>query len=197
MDYNPFKHKFSEMNTQEIAPGNILIAEPFMQDPYFKRSVVLLTDHNPDGTVGFILNSPLGIQLSELVDAVINFDAPVYLGGPVQPQNLFFIHSLGALIPDSVKISEGLYWDGDFEAVKTLAALGKLDECNIRFFLGYSGWDLEQLAQEIDSQPWLISQTSNERLLDTYTEYLWKDALEEMGKEQAILATFPEDPNLN
>ena len=196
MDFNPFKHKISELTTLEAQKGRVLIAEPFMQDPYFKRSVVLLTEHSKQGAVGFILNQPLGIQVQEVLPDFLECEAPVYLGGPVNPQNLFFIHNSSTL-PGAIQISESLYWDGDFELLKNWLEVGKILPNEVRFFLGYSGWDYAQLNGELEKQSWLISQLDESTILDSNTDTLWKHSLQAMGKEQAILSSFPEDPSLN
>jgi len=196
MDFNPFKRKITDLSSLTADKGNVLIAEPFMQDPYFKRSVVLLTEHNQDGSVGFILNNPLNIKLNEIIPDFADFEAEVYLGGPVQPQNLFFIHDQEHL-PSAIQISDGLYWDGDFELLKSWIKRGNIDHSNIRFFLGYSGWEVKQLRDEIKAQSWLISKLDKTSILTDDTEQLWKTALQQMGKDQAIISTFPEDPRLN
>lgn len=196
MDFNPFKHKISELTTLVAQKGRVLIAEPFMLDPYFKRSVVLLTEHSKQGAVGFILNQPLGIQVQEVLPDFIACEAPVFLGGPVNPQNLFFIHNCSSL-PGAIQITESLYWDGDFEILKSWLKAGKIIPNQVRFFLGYAGWDYAQLNEELEKQSWLISQLDEETTLDPNTDKLWKASLQAMGKEQAILSSFPEDPNLN
>ncbi len=196
MDFNPFKHKITELNKLKAEVGNVLIAEPFMQDPYFKRSVVLLSEHNAEGTVGFILNSPLDIQLSQVLPDFPEIDAAVFLGGPVQPQNLFYVHNQADL-PGAVPISEKLYWDGDFDLLQEYIRSGIIQPKNIRFFLGYSGWDSDQLTEEIESQSWLISKISPQEILSTETDELWKSSVQAMGKTPALFANFPEDPKLN
>ena len=196
MDFNPFKHRISELNSINAEKGTILISEPFMKDPYFKRSVVLLCERNEDGTVGFILNQPLNINLSDVISDDLGFNSPLFLGGPVEPQNLFFIHTCESL-SGSISISDDLYWSGDFEMLKLFLSNGTLSIHEVKFFLGYSGWDADQLKGEIASESWLISKMRNKDILAENTETLWREALEKMGKEQALLATFPEDPSLN
>ncbi len=196
MDFNPFKQKISELNTLELEKGRVLVSEPFMQDPYFKRSVVLLTEHSQEGTVGLILNQPLGIKLNEIVTELTECDFPVFLGGPVNSQNLFFLHKEDKL-PGRVQLSESLYWDGDFELLKDWINSGRINPNEIRFFLGYSGWDYTQLKDEINSQSWLISELNDAVIFQTNTLNLWKKSMQAMGKVQAIYANFPEDPKLN
>lgn len=197
MDFNPFKHKISELSSISAGKGNLLIAEPFMQDPYFKRSVVLLCEHSNEGIVGFILNQSLGIKLSEVMPDISEQDFPVFLGGPVSPQNLFFLHRFGEL-PGCLQITDELYWDGDFEILKMMLQKGEVMPEDIRFFLGYSGWDFDQLSNEIENQSWLINQLNMSDIFEINPDHLWKHAVKSMKKKQAtILAEFPEDPTLN
>lgn len=197
MDFDPFKKRISELNTLNPDKGNVLVAEPFMQDEYFKRSVVYICDNNSDGTVGFILNEPLDLRLSEVIREELSFDAQLYLGGPVEAESLFFIHQCADL-KDSLEVSEGIFWSGDFEMLKELILLGKIAPHELRFFLGYSGWDKKQLKDELKNESWLIGKIQKETLFDTNdSSNLWKNILKQMGKEQALLSTFPDNPNLN
>ena len=135
MDFNPFKRKISELNSLKAEKGNVLIAEPFMKDDYFKRSVVLLCENNTDGAIGFILNQELELQLSDVLEENLGFDSPLFLGGPVEAQNLFYIHQCEEL-SESIKISEGLYWSGNFELLKIYLKADKIKSNEIRFFFG-------------------------------------------------------------
>jgi len=155
MDFNPFEHKISDLNNHSAQKGKVLLAEPFMQDPYFKRSVVLLCEHAPEGSVGFILNHEMSLKINEVIDDFPDFNVPVFLGGPVKPENLFFLHQMKDL-PGSIRITEGLYWSGDFEVLKARIERKEVKTNQIRFFLGYSGWDNEQLSMEIEQQSWII-----------------------------------------
>ena len=136
--------------------GKLLIAEPSLTgDVSFNRSVVLLAEHNDEGSVGFILNKPLNYSMNDLVDE-IEVPFPVFNGGPVEQDNLYFIHKVPDLIPNSVEISDGIYWGGDFEITVMLVNSGKISQKDIRFFLGYSGWASLQLDQELDSKSWIV-----------------------------------------
>lgn len=197
MDFNPFEHKLSDLSSFSPEKGNLLIAEPFMKDPFFKRSVVILCEHSKEGIVGFILNQSLDIQISELIPDLSDCNFPVFLGGPVSPQNLFFIHRIKEL-PGSLQISDNLFWDGDFDILKKMLQKGKISEKDIRFFLGYSGWDFKQLRTEIEAQSWLINRLEIDAVFEIDSTSLWKHAVQSMEKKQAsMLANFPEDPSLN
>ena len=196
MDFDPFKKKIKELNNLPASEGNILVAEPFMQDDYFKRAVVYLCENNKEGTVGFILNERLNLNLKDVCDESLAFDAPLFMGGPVEAQSLFFIHTCAELA-EAIPIEEGVYWSGDFEQLKEFMLLGKVKENEVRFFLGYSGWDKQQLLSELKQENWLIGKLNQKTLFDLSTADLWKYALKNMGKEQALMANFPDNPSLN
>ena len=169
-----------------------------MNDFYFGRSVVLLIDHTEtDGSFGIIMNKPLGTKLNEIADVFEDFDAPVYLGGPVAENQIFFMHTLGDLIPDSYQIMEGLYWGGDTETLNTLIANGIANKENTRFFLGYSGWESGQLIDELVRNSWLIGKANSHLLLNTPTKSMWKDFVTRTGKEYRMWSRFPKNPEDN
>ena len=122
-----------------IRSGQVLIAEPFMLDPYFKRAVVLLCEHHDEGTLGFILNKNIDMGINDLMSDFPKFDAEIFYGGPVQTDNLHYVHDLGDLLEDSIKIAEGVWWGGDFEQLKFLIGQQVIQPATTRFFVGYSG----------------------------------------------------------
>lgn len=185
----------------ELLPGqgSILISEPFLQDAYFQRSVVLLVEHTAHGSMGFVLNKKTDLTVNSFFSELENFpQMPIYLGGPVAANRLFFIHTLGdMLIPDAVKISDRLYFDGDFEVLKHYILNGHPVEGKIKFFLGYSGWTEGQLKNEIHRNSWVVSHDTQINILQANDESLWKDALELLGNNYKTWTKYPKDPYLN
>lgn len=178
--------------------GKLLIAEPALTgDVSFNRSVVLLAEHNEDGSVGFILNKPLEYSTSDLIaDIAIPFQ--VFNGGPVEQDNLYFIHKVPHLIENSIEISNGIYWGGDFENIINLINQKKISEKDIRFFLGYSGWGTLQLAKELTSKSWIIVKNVYESaIIQKSTAAFWKEKIEELGGDYLIWSNAPENPALN
>lgn len=179
-------------NSLDPKQGDILISEPLMNDFHFGRSVVLLVDHSEaDGSFGIIVNKKLDVSVNQIVDDLPDFDAPVYLGGPVADDQIFFMHTLGDLIPESCEIMDGLYWGGDNKVLDTLIATGIANEDNVRFFLGYSGWESGQLVGELVRNSWLVSQVSTEELLATPTDKMWSDYVSQLGKDYEMWQRFP------
>ncbi len=187
-----------QSNTLEPKPGETLLSEPTMNDFHFGRSVVLLIDHNAtEGTFGIIMNKPLNVKLKELVDVFNDFDAPVYLGGPVAENQIFFMHTLGDLIPDTCKIIDGLYWGGNTETLNMLIEQGIADKNNVRFFLGYSGWEAGQLNSELERNSWIVCKPNAKTLLTTPVDQLWSTLVTHMGKKYEMWKRFPKNPEDN
>ena len=181
------------------AQGSILISEPFLQDAYFQRSVVLLVEHNTQGSMGFVLNKKTDLIVNTFFPELEEYpEIPIYLGGPVSANRLFFIHSLGDLIvPDSVKIKDRLYFDGDFEALKRYIQNSHSIEGKVKFFLGYSGWTEGQLGNEINKNSWVVSHAAKENVLLADGESFWKNSLEQLGSNYEAWTKYPKDPYLN
>lgn len=177
--------------------GRLLIAEPSSNDSIFFKSVVLLTHHNDEESIGLILNQPTKINLNEILNNIPLSDFPVYIGGPVAKQSLHFIHTLGELIPDSKKINDGIYFGGDFETVLELMHEKKITKNEIRFFVGYSGWGEDQLNSEIREEGWIVQNAKNKLCMNYSTPKLWSEIIKTKKMEYAIWANMPKDPNLN
>ena len=181
-------------NSLEPKQGKILISEPLMNDFHFGRSVILLIDHEEtEGSFGIIINKKLEVNVNHIVDEFPDFEAPVYLGGPVADNQLFFIHTLGDLIPESFPIIDGLYWGGDHETMATLIHTGIANEDNIRFYLGYSGWETGQLVSELVRNTWLISDITKEQFLNIPAEKMWQTFVDQMGNKYEMWKRFPKD----
>lgn len=184
-------------NKLEPKAGRLLLSYPMMDDPYFKRSVVLLCAHNEEGSFGFVLNKYLDIQLSELVKDLPDTLYKVGLGGPVQTSNLYFLHTMGEDITGSIRITDNIYMGGHFESLRLQLLAGNLSANQVRFFVGYSGWSENQLDEELSDNSWIISDAPSDILMSTSTDKLWKETLTSMGKEYEFLSNLPEDPSLN
>jgi putative transcriptional regulator len=179
------------------AAGRILISEPFLKDFYFQRSIILLADHNKDGSFGLIMNKPVEVKLHEIIPDFPEFDADVYLGGPVKTDNLYFIHSLGEEIENSLKIIDGIYWGGDIDIVHDMIEHGKVTNDKIRFFLGYSGWSSNQLEDELKENSWLVADVKANQLLTSHPEKMWKNIVSKLGGDFSDWINYPADPTMN
>jgi len=162
--------------------GKLLIAEPTLSgDVSFNRSIVLLAEHNEEGSVGFILNKPLNYHINDLVTE-IEIPFQVYNGGPVEQDNLYFIHRVPELIKNSIEISNGIFWGGDFRAIVDLINNRVISENDIRFFLGYSGWSSLQLDEELSSRSWIVAHNIYESaIIKKSTIAFWKEKMSRSG----------------
>ncbi len=184
------------METKTLQKGRLLIARPSMMSDVFSRSVILLTDHSENGTVGFVLNKSLEIPVSKFISG-LNSLMPVYEGGPVDQENIYYIHKRPDLISDSEKFSKGLYWSGNYEDVQYAVNNGLITEDEIRFYLGYSGWSAEQLQGEINNNAWTLIRDENLDIFNDWTSDLWKNEMKKLGGENLIWMNMPENPLLN
>ena len=189
-------YMFAE-NKLKPAAGRFLIAEPFLHDDYFRRAVVLIAEHNEKGTVGFILNKPLEITVKDAIPDFPEYDNLSYFGGPVQRDQLYFIHKIGEKIEGSFPIGNGLFWLGDFDQVKMLIEKKEISNHDIRFFIGYAGWEPGQLDKELETKSWFVSKSDNGIIFDVPPDQMWTTAVKKMGNAFAPMANFPEDPSLN
>jgi putative transcriptional regulator len=190
---------YFKIEANNIAPqkGRILIAEPFLNDIYFKRSIVFITEHNSEGSIGFVLNKPVNMHISEVVSDFPSFDCELSIGGPVNTNTVHYIHTLGDLIPNSVKVCDDIYWGGDFETLKQLIKDGAIDKSQIRFFLGYSGWVPKQLDEELAQNSWLVANIEPKMVMSYNMNEIWKDVLNKLGNKYKMWINSPENPSLN
>lgn len=180
----------------DVKEGCLLISEPFLLDSYFKRAVIMIGEYSEDGTVGFIINKPTNLTINDALDDFPKIHAPLYFGGPVQIDTIHFIHRFHNL-EGSKEIIPGVYWGGDLEQLKKGINLGRIKSEDVRFFAGYSGWEPQQLTEELKGHTWLISENNKDFVFSHTPEDLWGNVLKAMGSQYAILANFPEDPSLN
>lgn len=196
MDINSDIFKIQSNNVLP-SRGKILISEPFLRGATFGRAVILLVDHTKEGSMGLIVNKQLPLFVNDVIKEFKYIDKiPLYKGGPVATDTLFYLHTLADL-PGALTVAPGLYLNGDFNEMKKYVLQGnKIDE-HIRFFLGYSGWDGEQLSNEIRENTWIISQEKNEYLMNAKNKNMWKQALEKLGSKYETWSRFPQVPTLN
>ena len=182
-----------------IAParGTLLIANPFLKDPNFSRSVIFICEHVDEGTFGFVLNKLDLHNLADLLPELEDIKMPVFRGGPVQPGTLHFLHQYPDLITGGTEVIDGVYWGGNFESLKIHLKQNNLHPAKIKFFIGYSGWDKGQLDFEMTEESWLVTVATKTLLFNTPPENTWKEALRNMGGKYEMMINYPMDPQLN
>lgn len=189
---------FSPDSPMPPARGRLLVSEPYLPDPYFRRTVVLLCDHNNgEGSFGFVLNRRMDLGINDLMEDFPPVHAPVGIGGPVQSGELYYLHTLGKAIEGSTEVVDGVHMGGNYQQLRSILATDPKLSKHVRFFVGYSGWGPEQLEQELSERSWLVASADRKRVMDVRVDALWGNTLRSMGQAFAPLANFPEDPSLN
>jgi len=186
-----------QIENEELGKAKLLFSEPLLPDPNFSRSLIYLVDHNPEGAVGFILNKPTGLKITDVLELELVQDFPLFMGGPVESYGLFFLHKLGNKIPGSIEVEPNIFWGGDFDEVKDLMKLGMIGTDEIKFFSGYSGWGPEQLEAEMEEKSWLVKSRGKVNLFGDFSKKSWNSVLKQYGGKHRLLASFPEDPSHN
>lgn len=174
----------------------MLLAEPFMADPHFKRAAILICDHHSDGSLGFILNKTVGMKIGDLITDFPEFDADVHFGGPVQTDTVHYLHRKGDLLEGSVEVVPGIYWGGNYEQLKLNIEGGLIEPADVKFYVGYTGWSEGQLAEELEYLSWMTSEVDRNYVFKEHDDTLWKEALEHAGDSYSVIAQMPL-PNWN
>ena len=190
--------RFTPSNQALPKAGDILLSEPFLDDPYFGRKVVLLCEHNDEGSFGFVLNNFVDIDVDEVMDELPKLNTRISVGGPVKNGNLYYLHTRQD-IADSIPVVDGVHMGGDFEQIQSMLKEGGLKSHEIRFFIGYSGWSPAQLQEEIRSRSWFVADASQTDIMrtDEENEAFWKRLISDMGDGFTHIANAPNDPSLN
>lgn len=185
------------MSYLEPLKGRLLIAEPsILNDSSFNRTIILITEHTHYNSVGFILNRPLEYTLKDLIPE-IDSDFTIYQGGPVEQDNLYFVHKIPELIPESIEVANGIFWGGNFDSLKLLLDNNLIEKSEIRFFLGYSGWGKNQLTDELNINSWFISENDIDNIFSEQNNTLWRNKILQKGGDYKLWANAPSDIQLN
>lgn len=183
------------MTGKKIKKGCVLIAQYQSScSDIFDQSLILIADHNNKGSVGFILNKSSDFTIHDLLPDV-HAKFKIYLGGPVEPESLYFLHNVPHLIENSVKICENIYWGGDFSIVKELLNTNILKKDDIMFFLGYSGWGVNQLLDEIEEEHWIIDYPKKS-IFNQVTNN-WQKKILEHNPDLVFWINAPNNPSYN
>lgn len=190
-----FPHIPKQDGNITVVSGNILIAEPFLADRTFSRAVVLLCEHAENGTLGFVLNKPMLLNLTDLMPDLY---APtvLYEGGPVQPDTLHMIHRLPELL-GGIEIAKGIFWGGSFDVLQDLLNSSSSQMPDVKLLVGYSGWSAGQLENELKEGSWYVSQATAQLVFDTDISSIWRNAVMNMGPDYKHLLNLPSNPQLN
>ncbi|TAL49607.1 MAG: YqgE/AlgH family protein [Chitinophagaceae bacterium] len=181
----------------EPAAGILLISDPFLKDPNFMRTVVFLCEHQEQGSFGFVLNRKYENTIDELIPELEGHKIPVYYGGPVQMDTIHFLHQYPDEIPGGLEVIKGVFWGGEFEKVVEMIKNEQIEQSKIRFYIGYSGWSIGQLDDELKEKSWLTVRATRKLIFHRKFEEIWKDSLKHLGGDYEMMINFPIDPQLN
>lgn len=178
-----------------VGSGSVLLSEPFLQDPLFQRSVILLCHYDEEGALGLILNKNAANPFEEEKTHPL-CDFPFFAGGPVETDSMFFVHQLDGL-PEAVTIKDGICWQGRYEDLLESVRAKEFNKANCRILIGYSGWEKGQLEGELEREDWMVYNGPIANILTMPAETMWKDILSQMGPYYKMVSNFPQDPGLN
>lgn len=178
--------------------GKILISNyTLVNDLEFNKAVILIVKNDNEGTIGFILNKKSNYLLSDINSGSKELNIPIYKGGPVMIDTIHFIHKKTKLFQKSTKITNEIFWGNEFEKAVELIRDKKINPKEIKFFVGYSGWDETQLENEVDEKSWLVTETYSTKEIFGFEKLLWKNNLEKFGDYYKLWSNSPENPNYN
>lgn len=180
--------------------GSILVAEPFLREEYFNHGVISLVEYERGkSSMGLVLNKTTGYTLGDAIEGVDDeVDIPIYCGGPLSCDRLFYLQTLGEEFSGSRRIAENLYIGGDFEQVKAYVNMGLETDGKMRFFVGYSGWDPYQLESEIEKHVWAVApKPANEEIFREDGDSFWYRIVRLLGKPYRNWLYHPVNPQYN
>ena len=178
----------------EVDIGTILISKPFMEDKRFEKTIIVIVEVSSEGTVGFIINKETAQPVNIIIENCPKLNINVKYGGPVSTDNLFFIHQNYDLTTSNKKMKAGIFWGGELEDVIKRYQSGELSINEILFFIGYTGWEKNQLEEEIKEGSWIISDTKLTKINETLD---WSKLLVDINKEYEVWAKAPSNFHLN
>ena len=200
---NDWDQDIYHLNDEQPQPvrGSLLVAKPTVGDFFFKRALILIVDPDEgDGAMGVVVNHFIGYNLRDIMPEIETVEEiPLYLGGPVGTEMLFYVHTLGPdVIPEALDMGDGVWFGGDFEAVRRYIELGAPVGDRIKFIVGYSGWGKGQIASEIQRHDWAVLHAcSRDLVMGDGDENQWRDAVERFGDRYRLWLNLPSDPSCN
>jgi len=175
--------------------GQLLIAGPGLFDPNFRRTVILIGEHNEEGALGVVLNRPAPVLAAEVVPPLaplVSGDDPIFVGGPVQPEAAVVLAEFVDASVAGLSVMGAIgFLMGDV-AAEAVAGVRRA-----RIFAGYAGWGPGQLEAELEAGGWIVEPALEEDVFTGEPEALWSSVLRRKGGNYALLATMPLDPSMN
>lgn len=185
---------------QKYGKGFFLIANPVLPDPNFSRTVVLLCNHDEQGSFGLVINRSAEVRVADAFSnykRLQTFQNKIYIGGPVSQTQVFYLCKSEEPLPGMEVICDNLHLGMDWDALEDVLNVIKDPRQNIRFYLGYSGWGSGQLANEMSQRSWLTCEAKNIFVFGDSEECVWTNVVRSLGKEYTYLLRAPLNPQWN
>lgn len=178
----------------DLKAPTLIVAMPQVQDPFFHRSVILLTAHEEDGSLGFVINRPTDLEVERILE---DMEIPwhgldqqsAFMGGPVHPQvgTILFESDSSEFDDDAVEITPGLYCTQSIEALRAFA---QSPPAQMRLVLGYAGWRPGQLLDEVQRNDWITAPLNQDLVFSESPDRVWEKAVSSVGFDPATLPTW-------
>lgn len=182
----------------QIQKGIFLVATPEIEMGIFFRAVILICEHNPNGSFGLVINKSLDLELPEEIlnlNNLSNKNVGIRAGGPVQTNQMMLLHTSDQIPQQTLKITDDVFLGGDLQFLQEVTSDENGPEIDLCF--GYAGWGAGQLEREFLDGSWLIHPASRRYIFHTPADKLWQTVLRDMGGKYATLSMIPEDLSVN
>ena len=189
-----------DFKNKQFAKGSLLIANPVLPDPNFSRTVILLCNHNEQGSFGLVINRSTQLKAPDLfsdIDILRSYNAKIYMGGPVSQSMVFYLYRSSRNVIDLDEICSGVYLGSNLETLESLYLDIENPEENVRFYLGYSGWSGGQLDGEMEQNSWLIQNANEQFVFLDSEELIWLKTVNSLGEKYQYLTKAPVNPQWN
>ena len=189
-----------DYKNKKYGKGSLLIANPVLPDPNFSRTVILLCNHDEQGSFGLVINRATQLKALDLfssIDLLKSYDEKIYFGGPVSQSIVFFLCRSPLGVGELDEVCPGVYLGSSLEALESLYSDIENPEQNIRFYLGYSGWSGGQLAGEMEQNSWLIQRADERFIFQDSENLIWSEAINSLGEKYNYLTKAPVNPQWN
>lgn len=182
----------------QIEKGTFMIATPDIETGIFFRGVVLVCEHNPNGSFGLVINKSLDLELPEEIlniEKLANPKVGIRAGGPVQTNQMMLLHTSSTIPEQTLEVCNGVFLGGDLQFLQEI--ITDSDGPAVHLCFGYAGWGAGQLEREFLDGGWYLYPASHQHIFDISPEKLWQTLLRNMGGKYATLSMIPEDLSWN
>ncbi len=189
-----------DLKNKQYGKGSLLIANPVLPDPNFSRTVILLCNHNEQGSFGLVINRSAELKAPDLfssIDILKSYNEKIYIGGPVSQSMVFYLFRSSQDVGDLDEVCSGVYLGSSLETLESLCLDIDKQKDNVRFYLGYSGWSGGQLDGEMEQNSWLIQSADEQIVFLDSEDLMWPKAVNSLGEEYQYLTKAPVNPQWN